>query len=154
MSKNTKEVTKGNNFRTLQGGIIGEIAKFYFQICCDITPNFFGHIPSNIENNSIFSKYEISGFNSLFSRGKLENLMKKFRVGREFDKKNFSKSLALDIEVRVIKVCETLKEIQKVDTKNSFNHFESKLQWFLRRAKKLKSRPNEIGLNPILCTTS
>ncbi|MBU3966755.1 MAG: hypothetical protein KKG76_05165 [Euryarchaeota archaeon] len=135
----------------LRDGIISEVVKLYFQICCDIIPKFFGHIPSNIENNSIFSKYEISGFNSLFSRRKLEELMKKFRAGREFDKKNFSKSLALDIEVRVIKVCESLKEIKNVDTQNSFNHYESKLQSFLRRAKKLKSRPNEFNALNTYC---
>ncbi|MCZ7400238.1 MAG: hypothetical protein O8C62_11305 [Candidatus Methanoperedens sp.] len=159
ISENQKEILNiCHNFRNeayhlneLRVGIISEIVKLYFQICCDITPKFFGHIPSNIENNSIFSKYEILGFNSLFSRGKLEELMKKFRAGREFDQKNFSKSLALDIEVRVKKVCGSMKEIQKVDTKNSFNHYESKLQSFFRRANKLKSISNESNALKTYC---
>ncbi|MDP3012953.1 MAG: hypothetical protein Q8M92_01835, partial [Candidatus Subteraquimicrobiales bacterium] len=132
ISENQKEIINFcHNFRNesyhlnkLRNGIISQVVKLYFQICCEITPKFFGYISSEMESNSIFSKYEISGFNGLFSRGKLEQLMKKFHAGREYNKKNFSNLLALDIEVRVTRVCGTLYQIQKFDTQNYFSHFK------------------------------
>lgn len=123
-------------------GIIRQIVKLHFQICCEIIPNLHGRGGSfNYETDPIPSKYGISSYDILFSHGKLRELMKKISAGREYDQKEFLNSLALDIELRVKKACKDLKEIQS--DQNYYKDFESGLKSFLSRAEKLKTKNKE-----------
>ncbi len=126
----------------LHDGIICQIVKLHFQICCEIIPNLLERGGSfNNEKDPILSKYGISSYDILFSHGKLGELMKKISAGREYNQKDFSKSLTLDIELRVKKACKDLKEIQ--NDQNYYKDFESCLKSFSSRAKKLKTKNKE-----------
>lgn len=128
----------------LRDRIIDQIAKVYFTICCEIVPELIGGRSSIGDTEDPFlakygiSIYRRSSFGNIFSAEKFKELIKKFSVGREYNKEKLSKLLSSDIEERVIKVRKNLKEISDKDTQNSYTDFENRLNLILLSIEKLK----------------